>query len=480
MIERVSLSESCFVDVGAHQVVNSLNRSVVIDIPNQPWLFFSLLLENSHNIVPYTAFLAAFGFDPNERGVVRRISNIKSKLISCFKQAGLDDNEAKKLIIQRGNGYRLSLPKMAMSIESTSSLFLTEVDISSAEAASLVDLMLNKGFSGKMGRHTLLQMAREGNACAMFEVGEMYFYGFAVEGGAPDYSQAYNWYLQAADKHHPAALWTLGYMEINGIYNPDGNNKPINYARAYQYLTLAEKLGSPAAMTSIGQLWEEGHIPANDYSESGKFVEADISLALSYYQHADRLGYHYATNRLARYYELNGDYGHAFQLYLRSSAAIADGYTYNKLGQFYENGFGCKRDITLACQYYKLSAESVLPNDVTPWGLFNAGRMYCGRIPGQSGEVCNWSKGLDYLFRALDLLETHKQGKIIIEIYEILIRMIINEVDISSINRYIVHAQTVSCDFISYLDSLSTNNDKPIVQQLHKLEERLDSLLTEK
>jgi len=318
MIERISLSERCLVVVGTHQVINSSSPSVIIDIPNQPWLFFSLLLENPDKIVPYTTFISAFKFDINEKGVVRRISNIKSKLISCFKQAGLNDDEAKKLIIQRGNGYRLCLPRMTMSIESTSSLFLTEVEISSAEAASLVDLMLNKGFSGKMGRHTLLQMAHEGNACAMFEVGEMYYYGFAAVDGAPDFSRAYSWYHEAAKKNHPAALWTLGYMEINGIFNPDGNNKPINYARAYQYLTRAEKLGSPAAMTSIGQLWEEGHIPASDYSESGKFLEADISLALSYYQHADRLGYHYATNRLARHYELDGEYENASTSYLHA------------------------------------------------------------------------------------------------------------------------------------------------------------------
>lgn len=282
MIEKIYLSEICFVDVGTHQVINSLHPSTVIDIPNQPWLFFSLLLESPQKIIPYATFISSFGFDPNEKGVVRRISNIKSKLVSCFKQAGLSNTEAKKIIIQRGNGYRLCLPQMTMSIESTSSLFLSKVDISNTEASSLVDLMLNKGFSGKMGRHTLFQMAHEGNACAMFEVGEMFYYGYVVEGGSSHFSEAYRWYLQAAKKMHPAALWTLGYMEINGIFNPDGNGKPINYNRAYHYFTLAEGLGSPAAMTSIGQLWEEGHVPSDDYSESGKFFEADIEKALTY------------------------------------------------------------------------------------------------------------------------------------------------------------------------------------------------------
>lgn len=477
MIDKINLSETCFVDTGTHQLINILNPAVTVDIPNQPWLFFSLLLENPHNIIPYSTFISVFEFDPSEKGVIRRISNIKSKLINCFKQVGLNDSETKKLIVQRGKGYRLCLPQMSLSIESTSSLFLSEVNISRAEASSLVDLMLNKGFSGKMGRHSLLHMAHEGNACAMFEIGEMYYYGFAIEGGEPRFSEAYNWYLKAAEKNHPAALWTLGYMEINSIFNPDGKGMPINYIRAYHYLTRAEKLGSPAALTSIGQLWEEGHVPSDDYTETGVFLEADIDKALEYYQQADKLGYHYATNRLARYYEINGDYDNALKLYLRSSSMITDGYTLNKLGQFYENGFGCERDIHLACQYYKLSTEGVLPNDVTPWGLFNAGRMYCGRIPGQTNEMYDGYKGLDYMFRAIDRLETLNHGKIITELYEILIRMVINKTEISSIRRYIVHTQTVANDFVSFLESISPNSDKPIVRQLKKLEEQLDSVL---
>lgn len=347
------------------------------------------------------------------------------------------------------------------------------------ETSELIDLMLNKGFSGKMGRHTLLSMAMGGNPCAMFEIGEMCYYGYLSENGNPDYPSAYTWYLKAGQKRHPAALWTLGYMEMNGIYNPDGQDRPINYERVYDFLTRAKNLGSPAAMTSIGQLWEEGHIPADGYSSSGAFRPASSTHAIEMYSQADRLGYHYATNRLAKAAEEYGDHKRAFSLFYRVAQMIADGYTYNKLGLMYENGIGCKRDPEEACRYYLMSVDNVFPDDITPWGMFNAGRVCCGRIPGQSSLLNNPYKGFTLMLKALDKLKIDQHGQIIAELLAVFIRMVSDNQDIDRYQRFLISTRLRAEEYSQYIEHTTDRNQTPlrtIIERLSLLDKLLDEI----
>ena len=478
MSEIVYISEYCYIDRSNKEIVNTAEGPTKVPLQRQIWRFFELLINNPHKIVEYNEFITALGFSSGEAGVIRRVNNVKAKARSAMKSAGLTDEEVNRIISRRSGGYRFNPPEKKLSIANSSSLFLKQVDITENEASSLVDLMLNKGLSGKMGRHSLLSMALNGNVCAMFEIGELYYYGYITENETPNYRMAYEWYRKAAQKRHPAALWTMGYMEIRGIYNPDGENRDTNYMRAYMYLKEAEQLGSPAAMTSIGQLWEEGHIPTEDYNTSGSFCPANMDIAMEQYKKADALGYHYATNRLAKIAEEKGDYQLAFNLYYRVGHMIADGYTYNKLGLLYENGLGCKRDIEKACQYYIMSVESVFPNDITPWGMFNAGRAYCGQILGQAQNICDLEKGLTLILQALDKLPINEHGQLLAVLLEVLIRIASQRKSVEIYMRYIVSATIRTDDYLQYAKRESDLCEKGNeTEQIERMKRTLEKLL---
>lgn len=473
MSDIVYLSTNCYLDNSSMEIVNILKPDCTIALQKQPWRFLKTLTDNPGQVIGYRDFCRILGFLESENNSSKLVSNLKAKVVAALREAGIEDEELKHIITRRGKGYRFNPPQNNIETTNTTSIFLGNINMSSKETSELVDLMLNKGFSGKMGRHTLLSMAMNGNPCAMFEIGEMCYYGYLSENGNPDYLSAYTWYLKAGQKRHPAALWTLGYMEMNRIYNPDGQDSPINYVRVYDFLNRAKSLGSPAAITSIGQLWEEGHIPSDDYSSSRSFKPANKGLAIEMYSQADKLGYHYATNRLAKAAEEAGDYKKAFSLFYRVAQMIADGYTYNKLGLMYESGKGCKRDPDEACRYYLMSVENVFPNDVTPWGMFNAGRVYCGRILGQNKTSIDSKKGLSLMFKALDNLQLKEHGQVIIEIVEVLIREAVrNIVEFDQYQRYYISLQMRCDDYIHFHNSeiSSTPLIAKIIASLNKLE----------
>lgn len=479
MSDIVYLSTNCYLDNSSMEIVNVLHSDSSIALQQQPWRFLKALTDNPGQVISYRDLCKILGFGEGEKHSSKLVNNLKAKVVAALREAGIEDSELKQIITRRGKGYRFNPPHNNIETTTTTSIFLGNVNMTSKDTSELIDLMLNKGFSGKMGRHTLLSMAMNGNPCAMYEIGEMCYYGYLSDKGNPDYSSAYTWYLKAGQKRHPAALWTLGYMEMNRIYNPDGQDSPINYERVYDFLNRAKSLGSPAAITSIGQLWEEGHIPADDYSMSGAFKPADSQQAIEMYAKADRLGYHYATNRLAKAAEEAGDYQRAFSLFYRVGQMIADGYTYNKLGLMYESGTGCKRNPDEACRYYLMSIESVFPNDITPWGMFNAGRVYCGRIPGQSTQVHDPYKGLTLMLRALDKLKIDEHGKIITEMLSILIKMVSDTQGTDRCQRFIVSSHLRAEEYLQYSEQYTESAhsfQQTIKERLSTLDMLLESM----
>ena len=75
-----------------------------------------------------------------------------------------------------------------------------------------------------------LKAAKQGNAGAQYELGEMYARGLGVP---RDQTQAVAWYSKAADQGHPVAQYNLGV-----IYER-GQGVPQDYARARMWFNLA-------------------------------------------------------------------------------------------------------------------------------------------------------------------------------------------------------------------------------------------------
>lgn len=274
-----------------------------------------------------------------------------------------------------------------VTISPMAAQYVKQMDTNVRDFSDLLDCMIFQGFSGRMGRHTLMALAHQGNPFACFEIGELYYHGYIQEsiygeaaGKTRNYEKAYEWYSKATEKHpHAGALWTMAYMIISNRY-PHVEETEIDYGKAVEFLVIAAQKNSPAALNTIGQLWEEGHYPCENFRDSRECYPADLGKAKKYYEAAAKKGYHYAANRLALMCEKKNNFEEAFQWYRKAADMVADAYTYNKLGLMYERGIGCRKNLKLASDYYYKSVNQVLPDDITPWALFNAGRVYCGRL----------------------------------------------------------------------------------------------------
>lgn len=424
---RIRVTENCYIDLEKNLIVGS---DGLFEEP-QPlhWQFLKCLVE--HPEVPVSLDnISKYIYGDSDEHYKTQIRKCKAEIKKYFLKVGLHDNEFDDIIqTRRGHGYIFHPHTESIPVSLDTFDLLKQVDVSKDDAPAMIECMVFQGISGKMGRHTLMRMAKNNNAWAMFEVGELNYYGYCTENHKPDYKTAFSWYSRAAEKNHPGALWTMGYMIIHNFY-PSVPEESIDYGKALQYFMKAENItrssgGFPAALTSIGELWYEGHYPCADFDPNDptkrRFEKRNISLAIEYYKKADSMGYHYATNRLALHYESNGLVKEAFDMYLRSSTLVADGYTYNKLGLMLEQGKGHAADITLACEYYLKSVEDVMEDDITAWGLFNAGRVYANAIPAQPSRYLNLRHAFDLFIRSMLKLPTHQHEQILEQMMEIIL-----------------------------------------------------------
>ena len=203
------------------------------------------------------------------------------------------------------------------------------------------------------------------------------------------------------------------------------------FARALEITTTSATGISAAAYTSLGQLWEEGHYPADNFETTHICLPRDMKKAVELYSKANDLGYHYATNRLGRYYEQlartklekrEENRQRAFQLFSRSVELVVDGYALNKLGNYYEEGFGCEKNPSKACDCYMRGVSNeVLEDDVTGWNLFNAARVCAYRIKGQPELYYDLPRAFDLFEEALRKLPQKDHGKVLLEMVDILL-----------------------------------------------------------
>lgn len=412
------ITRTCYLDESTQSVVNGGQSA---QLSTKQWYFLEKLTDKPDTPISHKDIAEYIAKRSGEESVWEDISYVrrhKMAIINIFRNVGLED-AAEQIVFSDHKGNYIFHQLESEEITPTISKYLSVAGLPGRELKLMVDLMLSQGVSGKMGRHTLMRLASEGNPFAMFEIGELYYYGYITANHESDFAGASVWYSRAAEKNHPGALWTLGYMMMNNIY-PNVPENEIDYGAACTYLKRAWELGSVAALTSIGQLYEEGHFPEEE-SDLFPDCQSDLERAKLCYEQADAQEYHYATNRLARLYERAGQIERAVHCYERSAAMIADGYVYNKLGLFYERGLGCERDPAKACAYYIKAVEGVLPNDVTGWGEFNAGRVYAGRIQSQPARYYDLEKGVQLIYQSLEHLPPADQDQPLCELLQLLI-----------------------------------------------------------
>jgi TPR repeat protein len=83
----------------------------------------------------------------------------------------------------------------------------------------------------------------------------LYFRG---KGGAPDYSQAAEWFQKAADRGYAPAQENLAWMYFTGT------GAPLDYSKAAHWVEMAADKGYARAQLDLGYLYEQGKgVPLN-------------------------------------------------------------------------------------------------------------------------------------------------------------------------------------------------------------------------
>jgi TPR repeat protein len=151
-------------------------------------------------------------------------------------------------------------------------------------------------------------LAREGNAKAEFNLGQMYINGDGVQQDVP---QAVKWYRLSADHGYSEAQYTLGALHFRRYAALPSDLEAIDWYRR------AADQGHLRSQLNLGDLYFKGEV-----------VPQDISMALGWYRLAASQG--------------NGDAQH-------------------QLGVIYANGVGVDKDVVKGCMWFLLAADNAEP-----------------------------------------------------------------------------------------------------------------------
>ena len=189
----------------------------------------------------------------------------------------------------------------------------------------------------------LQKQAIDGDADAMYRMGDIYQDGFPQLGIPVYYQQAAEWYERAANKGNMYAQTSLGILYYLGL------GVPKNYTKAAEWYKKAAEQGDASAMYNLAGCYR-----------LGRGVQQNDEMAAKYNQKAANMDMPEAQAELAgMYYRGTGveqDYTMAVHWFKR---AIANGYenAYYGLGCCYYDGRGVEKDRKEAFRLFELGEK---------------------------------------------------------------------------------------------------------------------------
>lgn len=189
----------------------------------------------------------------------------------------------------------------------------------------------------------LQKQALDGDADAMYRMGDIYQYGFPQIGIPIYYQQAAEWYEKAANKGYMYAQTSLGILYYFG------QGVPKNYTKAAEWYKKAAEQGDATAIYNLAGCYR-----------LGRGVEQNEELAAMYNQKAANMDMPEAQAELGgMYYWGTGveqDYTMAVHWFKR---AVANGYenAYYGLGCCYYKGLGIEKSRKEAFRLFELGEK---------------------------------------------------------------------------------------------------------------------------
>ena len=232
---------------------------------------------------------------------------------------------------------------------------------------------------------SLKKLAQNNNPYALNELANLEYTGLIT--GTIRYEEAYKYYQQAAEYNHPTSCFMIAHM----IFNKNiGNLSKEDILLAWTYLNKAISLNSVSALNTAGLAYMNGW---------NKDKVIDLVKAEDYFKKAAAKNYIYAYNNLGRIYESRKEYSKALDYYLKS-ANEEESWACNKVGLYYLNGLGTKKDPKKAFDYFNKGSNSPI-NNRNYWNIYNLVIFFY--LKGNS--LIGIKKDIDY---SISLLNTTK------------------------------------------------------------------------
>lgn len=273
------------------------------------------------------------------------------------------------------------------------------------------NVLLSVGSSGIPGMSKLYALANKNdspNIIALYEMGELEYYGRGPSGNAANhFEEAYGYYKATLELNevHPLALWSIAYImfnykrentelenaiitELDDYIAKQGKNRNwymeiiYNVEESYAY-------GCAAAANLIGKIIDapEELFPTK-YKISYRYKKAE-----DYYKESAMRGYMYGMNNYAQKLiekannlsEKENEYYSEALKYLKQSADMGEPWAANKMGLYYLKGLYIKdkviikKDLELSFYYFKKSfVMSGMRNNY--WACLNLFHYYYNNL----------------------------------------------------------------------------------------------------
>ena len=297
----------------------------------------------------------------NSLDIINKNDNLKkvcSKLISLSKEdISINSEFIEKVnnLYNDNNLYECFIEFLFYTIlENKQPMYIQDikVDINSEELIEYLKINMYEGISYIS---SLISLASKNNMYANAELGSLEFSG--IVSGKKDYDKSFNYYMNAAKKNHPKACW----MVANLILSKKIGNIEKDFDIIWEYLNKALKLGSAAALNTMGICYLKGINPENKVLEDK---------ALEYFVKSSEYGYVYAYNNIGLFYESHKDFEKAFE-YFKLSADMKESWALNKIGEIYrKNG-----NLEEAYFYYKEATKCPI-NEINYYSYYNLAKYY--------------------------------------------------------------------------------------------------------
>jgi hypothetical protein len=192
----------------------------------------------------------------------------------------------------------------------------------------------------------LAQLLRQGDVRAINNIGLLWAKGY---NGKQSYSEALNWWKEAAKRGYTVAMNNIGLMYANG------HGVEQDFTEAFKWWHQAAFLGNAWAMNNVGDLYE-----------NGLGVEQNLTMAMTWYQSAAEQGERMAMYNIGSLYEagkgVDRDYAAAMN-WFRKAADKGDASAMHSIGAMYAEGRGVEADPVEAHAWYVVADLRYPPED---------------------------------------------------------------------------------------------------------------------